>query len=143
LKVTIGSSGAALGHAGLILVFTNTWPAPCSVQGYPGAGVTDRPGTVVLNATRQLGGYLGGQYRVPAPVKLAPGTAASTVLEWIDFAPANGQAPVGANCPGMDGGRLLVTPPNTRQSASFPAPSTVCSALEVHPLVPGTTGRAA
>jgi hypothetical protein len=142
LKVSTTSAGAGLGHVGWILVFTNTGSVSCSVEGYPGAGVTDKPGGVVLNATRQRTGYLGGQYPGPATIVLKPGGAASTMLEWID-APPNGQTPVGANCPGMDGGKVLVTPPNTRQSTPFPAPADLCSAFEVHPLIAGTSGRAA
>jgi len=141
LKVAIASDGSAGGHTGLILSLTNTGAAPCSVQGYPGAGVTDRSGEVVLNATRLPVGYLGGQYPSPATIMLAPGATASTVIEWLD-APPNGDTPVGANCPGMDGGRLLITPPNTRRSASFSAPANLCADFEVHPLVPGGSGRA-
>lgn len=125
-----------------ILVFTNTGSASCSVEGYPGAGVTDKPGDVVLNATRQQTGYMGGEYPSPATIVLKPGGAASTVLEWLD-APQNGQAPVGANCPGMDGGKVLITPPNTQQSTSFSAPPDLCSGFEVHPLVAGSSGRPA
>ncbi|HWG23962.1 DUF4232 domain-containing protein [Actinospica sp.] len=141
LKVTTVSSGAALGHAGWVVVITNTGSVPCSVEGYPGAGVTDTPGQVVLNATRTQRGYMGGQYPSPATIVLKPGSAASTVLEWLD-APPNGETPVGANCPGMDSGKVLITPPNTRQSTPFPAPGNLCSGFEVHPLVPGTSGRA-
>lgn len=142
LKVTTVSAGAGLGHVGWILVFTNTGSAPCSVEGYPGAGVTDRPGDVVLNATRQQTGYLGGQYPRPAALVLKPGGTASTVLEWLD-SPPNGETPVGANCPGMDGGKVLITAPNTRQSTPFPAPGNLCTGFEVHPLVAGTAGRPA
>jgi hypothetical protein len=142
LNVTMSSAGAASGHVGWVLVFTNTGSTPCSVEGYPGVGVTDQPGGVVLNAQREQFGDIGAQYPTVGPVELAPGKAASTILEWVD-APVNGQAPVGANCPGMDSGKVLVTPPNTTQSTAFPAPADLCALLEIHPLVPGTTGRSA
>jgi hypothetical protein len=141
LKIASVSAGAGAGHTGWILVFTNTGSAPCSIEGYPGAGVTDTPGQVVLNATRSQSGYLGGQYPSPATIVLGPGEAASTVLEWLD-APLNGETPVGANCPGMDSGKVLITPPNTRQSTPFPAPANLCADFVVHPLVPGISGRA-
>ena len=141
LKITTSGTGAAASHTGWVLVFTNTGSSSCTIEGYPGAGVTDASGQVVLNATRQQTGYLGGQYPSPATITLAPGAAASTVLEWVD-APANGQAPVGANCPGMDSGKVLITPPNTKQSTSFPAPADLCTLFEVHPVVSGTSGRA-
>lgn len=140
LKVTTASAGVGAGHVGWIVVFTNTGSASCSIEGYPGAGVTDQPGQVVLNAEREQFGYLGGQYPSPAAIVLAPGKAASTLIEWVD-APTNGQAPVGANCPGMDGGKVLITPPNTTQSTAFPAPGNLCALFEVHPLISGSSGR--
>jgi hypothetical protein len=140
LKVTYVYDGASAGHTGWIVVMTNAGSAPCSVEGYPGAGVTGSSGQVVVNAARTLTGYLGGGYQAPATIVLKPGAAASTVLEWLD-APPNGAAPVGANCPGMYAGHVLVTPPNTRDATAFPAPEDLCSAFEVHPLVPGTSGR--
>lgn len=141
LRITETSTGAASLHTGWIVVFTNTGSASCTIEGYPGAGVTDTPGQVVLNATRQQVGFIGGQYPTPAPIKLAPGQSASTVLEWVD-APDNGQAPVGANCPGMDSGKVLITPPDTTRSTAFPAPADLCTAFKVHPVVAGTSGRA-
>jgi hypothetical protein len=111
------------------------------VKGYPGAGVTDHfDKVVVLNATRSQSGYVGGQYSSPVTITLAPGAVASTVLEWLD-APLNGQTPVGANCPGMDDGKLLITPPNTTASTSFSAPANLCADFSVHPLIPGSSGR--
>jgi hypothetical protein len=141
LSVHYVSAGAAAGHTGYILTFTNTSSSSCTVQGYPGAGVTDHfDKVVVLNATRSLGGYMGGGYSSPATITLAPGAVASTVLEWLD-APLNGQTPVGADCPGMDDGKLLITPPNTTASTSFSAPANLCAGFYVHPLISGSSGR--
>ncbi|MBR7828257.1 DUF4232 domain-containing protein [Actinospica sp. MGRD01-02] len=138
--MTTIADGAGAGHVAWIVVFTNVASASCSIKGYPGAAVTDAPGQVVLNATRAQAGYMGGQYPSPATIVLAPGKTASTVLEWVD-SPANGQTPVGANCPGMDGGKVLITPPNTTRSTAFAAPGDLCSQFEVHPLVVGGSGR--
>lgn len=141
LSVNYASVGAAAGHTGYILTFTNTGSSSCTVKGYPGAGVTDHfDKVVVLNATRSQSGYIGGQNSSPATITLTPGAVASTVLEWLD-APLNGQDPVGANCPGMDGGKLLITPPNTTASTTFSAPANLCADFFVHPLVPGSSGR--
>lgn len=143
LKVTTDSAGASAGHTGLIVVLTNTGHSSCQVEGYPGASVTDHSGTaVVLSANRQLAGYMGGQNGAPLRIVLAPGATASTVLEWLD-APTDGSAPVGANCPGMDQGKLLITPPNTKTAQVFAAPANLCADFEVHPLVPGSSGRPA
>ena len=65
---------------------------------------------------------------------------AATLLEWTDM-PLHGGTPVGANCPGMDGGKLLITPPNTTQSTAFPAPYVCVGYFVVHPLIPGSSGR--
>ena len=141
LKVGIKSAGVASGNEGDILVFTNTSDKACTVDGYPGAAVTDQPGQVVLNATRELSGFMSeGQYPAPHPITLAPGAAAATLLEWIDN-PLHGGTPVGANCPGMDGGKLLITPPNTTRSTAFPAPMICIGYFVVYPLIPGTSGR--
>jgi Protein of unknown function (DUF4232) len=142
LKVTTDGLGAAASHSGWIVVFTNTGSATCTIEGYPGAAVTGTYGGVVLNATRAKSGYIGGQYPDPATIVLAPGKAASTVVEWDD-ATSDGRSPVGANCPGMDSGKVLITPPNTTGSTAFTVPAGLCSLFEVHPLVPGTSGRTA
>jgi hypothetical protein len=141
LKVTTGSAGDAVTHSGWIVVFTNTGADTCTIEGYPGAAVTGTFGGVVLNATRDKVGYIGGGYPNPATIVLAPGKAASTVVEW-DNATSDGRSPVGANCPAMDSGKVLITPPNTTRSTAFPVPSSLCSQFKVHPLVPGTSGRA-
>ncbi len=140
LRVTTGSAGDGDTHSGWIVVFTNTGADTCTIEGYPGAAVTGTFGGVVLNATREKSGYIGGQYPNPATIVLAPGKAASTVVEW-DSATSDGRSPVGANCPGMDSGKVLITPPNTTQSTAFPVPGGLCSQFEVHTLVPGTSGR--
>jgi hypothetical protein len=130
---------ASAGHRSLVLLFTNTSGSSCTISGYPGAAVTDKQGRVVLNANRSLAGYEGGAAGVTT-VTLSPGGHASSVIEWLGF-PTDGQAPVGANCPGMDGGSLLITPPNTRKTSSFSSPSDLCADFSVHPAVAGTSGR--
>lgn len=141
--VELARFGAASGHEDYILLFTNNGSSTCSLTGYPGAGVTDQPGQVVVDAAWTQTGFIGGSYPAPAPVVLTPGAVASTVLEWVTL-PPDGQTPVGANCAGMDGGKLLITPPNTAQSTAFPAPGGLCDAgFMVHPLVSGDSGRAA
>ena len=139
LKVTTSPASSASQHDGVIAVFTNTSGSDCSVRGYPGAAVTDHfDKGIVLNATWTSTGFIGGQYPGPVTIVLKPGAAASTILEWLN-APPNGQTPVGANCPGMDGGLLLITPPDTKQSTSFPVPD-ICGSFQAHPLVAGTSG---
>ena len=139
LSVKLTMPDASAGHNSLVLLFTNTGSSSCTISGYPGAAVTDKPGQVVLNATRTLSGYEGGAAGVTT-VTLSPGGHASGIIEWLNH-PTNGQDPVGANCPGMDGGSLLITPPNTTKTSSFSAPSNLCADFAVHPVVAGTSGR--
>lgn len=139
LRVQLTTPDASAGHRGLVVIFTNASGTSCTISGYPGAAVTDRPGQVVLNARRSLAGYEGGAAGVTT-VTLSPGGHASDVIEWLGF-PADGQTPVGANCPGMDGGSLLITPPNSTKASSFDSPSDLCADFSVHPVVAGTSGR--
>ena len=80
---------------------------------------------------------------VPVPVSLQPGAIASAVVEAIDN-PQNGAS----SCPVYPA--LLVTPPNTTTSTRVDAqgmnPSGGlwnCAGFDVHPIVPGSTGRQA
>lgn len=139
LSVRLTMPDASAGHRSLVLLFTNTSGSSCTISGYPGAAVTDKPGRVVLNAERSLAGYEGGAAKVTT-VTLSPGGHASGVIEWLGF-PTDGQAPAAANCPGTDGGSLLITPPNTTKASSFSSPTDLCADLAVHPVVAGTSGR--
>jgi hypothetical protein len=125
----------------IVLAFANSGSSPCTVEGYPGAaafGVTDS--TAYLNATRQLTGNVGAQYTAPAPITLAPGASASTVLEWI-YKPTDNHPY--ADCLRFGAGSFRITAPNTTRTLSISLPADVCSAILVHPLVPGATGRQA
>ena len=139
LSVQLTMPDSSAGHRSRVLLFTNISGSSCTISGYPGAAVTDKPGKVVLDAQRSLTGYEGGAAGVTT-VTLSPGGHASDVIEWLGF-PTDGQEPVGANCPGMDGGSLLITPPNTTKAASFNSPSDLCADFSVHPVVAGTSGR--
>lgn len=140
LSVQLTMPDASAGHRSLVLLFTNTGGSPCTVSGYPGAAVTNKAGHVALNAQRSLAGYEGGAARV-STVTLSPGGHVSDVIEWLD-APTDGQEPTSANCPGVDGGLLLITPPNTTKTSSFSAPQDLCADFSVHPVVAGASGRA-
>ncbi len=142
LHTTSASAGVASGHVGLILTFTNTGSAACTLTGYPGAALVGANAQVVMNATRTLSGFLGGAqgYSAAPSVTLAPGAPASALLEWVDVPTGNG-APAGANCPGMGADHLLVTPPDTTATVSLPPPGMACGGLEIHPVLAGSTGR--
>jgi hypothetical protein len=137
LKIKQGSSG--MGHTGSVLVFTNTGSKTCTLNGYPGADVTDNGQynwASLMNATRVSGGV------AVNTVSLKSGASASAMLEWdVTPRPGAGDAPNAANCAGMAGGYLEITPPNTKATKRSLPPENMCTSLQVFPVVAGTTGR--
>ena len=137
LKINQGSSG--MGHTGSVLVFTNTGSKTCTVSGYPGADVTNDgqyDWAPYMNATRVTGGV------AVSTVSLSPGASASAMLEW-DVNPKSGAGDTAnaANCAGMAGGYLEITPPNTTATHKSDPPENMCTDLRVFPVVAGTTGE--
>jgi hypothetical protein len=72
------------------------------------------------------------------------------MADWFIIAPTAGSGSVLKDetdildCPGYHAIRLLVTAPDQATSAVFAAPgplTPVCWGFEVHPVVPGATGR--
>jgi hypothetical protein len=140
IAVTPGVRGAGLGHVGVVLRFRSTGSATCTLSGYPGATLVTAGGRDVP-ARRTLNGYLGGvsgagggSDRVPV-VRVRPGETVSAMLEGLDSDPAHG----GGSCPRY--AHLLVTPPNQTVTARMTSPLTAICRPEVHPVVPGTSGR--
>jgi hypothetical protein len=119
-----------------VILFKNTANTSCSLAGYPGVAGLDASGTQIIQAKRTPGGYMGGLTpgdTTVTAVTLRPGQTASAMVEGTD-------APRGSatSCPKLSG--LLVTAPNTRTSTRLPVAPGDCTGLEVHPVVPGTTG---
>jgi hypothetical protein len=135
LLVTPGESTAGLGHIGVVLLFENRGTVPCELFGYPGVAGLDGDGEQLTQAARSPFGYLGGLSAGEnwPEVAIAPGRFASAVLEGTDV-------PLGTatTCPTYTG--LLVTPPNTTQSTRLNLSMPGCSGLQIHPVVPGTSG---
>jgi hypothetical protein len=136
LKVEEGHNGGASGHRSMVLVFTNTGSATCSMRGYPGVAALNASGKQIAQAKRTTSGYLGGLASgQPPSVALAPGAKSSAMIEASAFDPDTGAA-----CTPYAG--LLVTPPDETHSARLPWPGDGCDDLQIHPVVPGTTGQA-
>ena len=137
LKIDQGSSG--MGHTGSVLVFTNTGSSTCTISGYPGAEVTDDGDynwASRMNATRVSGGMS------VSAVSLSPGSSASAMLEWdVNPSPGSGDQTNAANCAGMAGGYLEITPPNTTATVKSDPPLDMCTDLQVFPVVAGTAGQ--
>lgn len=139
LSLKIKQGGSGMGHTGSVLVFTNTGSKACTLSGYPGADVTDDGRynwAPRMNATRVSGGA------TVKTVSLAPGASASAMLEWdVNPRPGAGDAPNAANCAGMAGGYLEITPPNTTATKRSEPPENMCTDLQVFPVAAGTAGR--
>jgi hypothetical protein len=131
-------SNSGMGHIIDILVFTNTSSATCFVRGYPGVAGLNAQGKQVVQAERTTQGYVRalptGQ-AVPV-VTLAPQQAASSSVEGDDVARGTE-----TSCPTYPS--LLVTPPNTTTSIVVKLGMAGCVPVQVHPVVPGTTGMLA
>jgi hypothetical protein len=138
ISVTAGAGGAGLGHVGVVLRFRSTASFTCTLSGYPGATFVTAGGRDVP-ARRTRTGYLGGlapaSSLVPV-VRVLPGHTVSAYLEGLDSDAAHGGGP----CPRY--AHLLVTPPNQTVTARMTSPLTTICEPEVHPVVPGTSGRA-
>lgn len=133
LAVSAGAEDAGLGHRSFTLVFINRGRAACRLHGYPGVAGLDASGRQTSQAKRTLSGYLGGVRGAAPTVTIAPGESASALVEGQGF-DKNGNA-----CPGYRG--LLVTAPDDTRSTRLSWTTDTCDTLQVHPVVPGVTGR--
>jgi hypothetical protein len=138
ISVTAAAGGAGVGHVGVVLRVRSTASDTCTLSGYPGATLVTA-GNRDVPARRTRNGYLGGLASASAPVPVVhvlPGHTVSAFLEGADSDAAHGGGP----CPRY--AHLLVTPPNQTVTARMTSPVTTICQPEVHPVVPGTTGRA-
>ena len=136
LRVTAGTGEAGLGHAGLPILFRNVSVIPCRMRYYPSVGLLDASGRRVATARDTPSGYLGGLpagMTVPPLVNLTDGQTASALIEGEDST-SNGAA-----CPEYP--VILVSPPVLGSAVRVERAFYSCD-LEVHPVVPGTTGSA-
>jgi hypothetical protein len=132
LAVRSGSSGAS--HAGYLLVFTNTGQIACAMTGYPGVAILDSKDRQIIHASRTPNGYLGGlRGSKPPAIGLPPGGTASALLEGLLFDPRTSRG-----CPTERA--LLSTPPNTTTPMKVAALTRICGQVQIHPMVPGSTG---
>jgi hypothetical protein len=133
IAATQGPSGST--HRSVILVFTNTSSAPCTMKGFPAVVILDANDQITDSAAEDDSGYLGGLRSGTAPeVTLAPGEKASSMLESLAINQADGSS--------------CTPPPAVKVNPPFDLTHQIkvsyvgdgCSAFEVHPVVPGTTG---
>lgn len=125
---------AGAGHIGLVIAFTNSSSTTCTLSGYPGVALLNAAGSQVAQAVRTPSGYLGGLQSGQAipVVTVAAGASASALVEGTDASASGGNCQIYPE--------ILVTPPNLRQSVSLTTSLPGCTPVQVHPVVPGTTG---
>ncbi len=137
LSMAIREPGNAQGgHRGIVLLFINAGARPCRIVGYPTVvGLDALGGTQVAQARHTLSGPLGGvRTGKPPMVTLAAEGTASAFVESLTFDEKTGDP-----CTAFRA--LSVTAPDGTDPMMFPWDSGGCSGLEVHPVVPGETGR--
>lgn len=137
LQITLGQGDSGLGHSGLPLLFRNIGSTVCRLHGYPEVKAFDIHDHVIAQARQTPNGYMGGlpanSTQLPT-VDLSPGQSASALVETLNFNASDGSA-----CTTY--GSLLVTAPNETHSISLHVTGGGCSDLQIHPVVPGDTGR--
>lgn len=136
LGISLTYVGAYSFRTGFAIEFRNRENA-CIVTGYPGVDALSATGRRILSAKRTKSGDLGGVFSGPIPkVHLAKGETASALVEWVDG------GPLGMPCPHVHS--LRITPPGAVSSVILsPKPLqilTLCR-VQVHPVVPGRSGR--
>lgn len=135
LTVSAGGTDSSSGHRSVVVTFTNSGDGRCRLHGYPGVAALDTDGTQVAQATRTRHGYEGGLASGPPPtVTLSAGQTASALVEATAFDTSGGGA-----CTPYAG--LLVTVPDATRSTRVPWDTDACAGLQVHPVVPGSSGR--
>lgn len=139
LTVTISDAAkeqGGAGHSSTALLLRNNGSGSCTVRGYPAVTALDSAGNTVTQAQQTPNGYMGGLMNgQPPTITLAPGQAASALFETLN---ANRD---GTACKPY--AVLRVTPPAPQSE-----PVTIdwglagCADPQIHPVVPGDTGRA-
>jgi hypothetical protein len=125
LPVSVHDGGGAAGHAGIILIWQNQLPQPCTLTGYPGVDA-EQSGGATVHAARDPAGI--GVHTITLPA----GGHASAVLFWTTI-PSGG-----SDCTATSSD-ILVTPANTSETVTLNQHVGLCS-LEIHPTVAGTGG---
>jgi hypothetical protein len=142
LDVAIVSRGAAAGHVGDAIVFTNISSSTCTLSGYPTVRLSESPKVgLELVAKDTQSGYLGGlggtgaKLALPVVKLRAHGGTASSLVE-------GGDNPVDGATTCLWFAKVSVALPHLsppyRLSMRFPS----CVRPQVHPIVKGTTGSA-
>jgi Protein of unknown function (DUF4232) len=139
-RVAVHSTGAGLGHVGMLFTVHNTTAKGCRLSGYAGLTMLGSGGSPLPTAVHHA---VSGTYLFPpiAPhlVALKPGGYAAFLLEYEDN-PSGPQAsePYAKACPPATGAK--VTLPGGRAASVVGAAMAPCAgAVWISPVIPGRT----
>jgi hypothetical protein len=133
VAVTASQAQAATGHGMLTLLFKNVSTRACTLSGYPLLKALDAHGKVIANAKDSLNGFAGGSRHGVATVTLKPGGSASASTEWMNFNAATSGSCTFSHAIGASA-------PKTGHVVQLARSVSICE-LQVHPVVPGTSGN--
>jgi len=117
VRVSLGQSRGAAGHAYIALLLTNRSRITCILNGYPGVSFTAGTDAHKIGAPAQRDRRFGA-----APVTLVPGATLHATIEVADYANYDQQACQPARATGF-----RIFPPGSTGSLLVSAPQTVCS----------------
>jgi Protein of unknown function (DUF4232) len=139
IGITAASTGAALGHVGVLFTLRNTSSASCRLDGYPGILLLGSNGKALPTMVVRV---LNGAYLIPPVVPhrvaLQSGAVASFDLQYGDN-PVGAQAnePYSQACPSAASAE--VTLPNANGHSVVPVSMAPCGGqVLVSPVVPGS-----
>ena len=144
LAITATSTGAGLGHIGVLFILRNTSSVSCRLYGYPGLQLLGDSGQALPTTVVRA---VSGAYLFPAVtphwVALPPGAVGSFDLQYEDN-PSGSAAnePYATACPAAT--QVEVTLPNAYDYSVIPASMAPCEGqVMVSPVVPGAQWLAA
>lgn len=123
LRIALGNGGAAAGTDFMVLDFTNSGSAPCTLYGFPGVSLTNSSGAQIgAAATRN-------PVNGSTLVTLAPGAKANARL-----GVANAENYPASVCKPTTAARLKIFPPNQTVAIELPFKVTGCAVSSAHQL---------
>ncbi|NUP49122.1 MAG: DUF4232 domain-containing protein [Catenulispora sp.] len=137
ISITLGGGGAAMGHEAQVLLFQNTGSTPCRLRGYPTVRVAYVSGKRTFTVDQTPRGFTGGLNQgddTPPTVDLSPGQIASARIDFSGYV---------ATTPAPCVTTSTVFLPGAANPIALPweLPGACSDGLQIHPFIPGTTGR--
>jgi Protein of unknown function (DUF4232) len=129
VAVNASPTDSAVGHRGVVLIFSLVGGEPCTLTGYP--SVDSGTGGPTIHADNTPRGYMGGLPATvddPPSVILSVSTQAQAIVEGMVVDSSGNPCPRYTN--------LRVSPPAINFVFTVPATVEACQ-LQVHPVTPG------